>query len=138
MQVRLTQTNLKSIPSPGDDPSSLLDEVLEKGQALERRGQRAEARQLYEGALAGGSISDSTSLGQLLRLISRTHLQDGEYTAAEERAKAALSVAEAASDEAGRGRAINMMASIHLAQGQHDEAKRLYLEARESALRVGE
>ena len=138
MKVRLTQTTLATVPPPAGSPGSTLNDVLEKGQSHERVGQRVEARALYEQAIHSGAIQQPSEIGQLLRLVSRTYWQDGDYAAADDCATAALAVAEQAGDEAGRGRAINMLASIQLAQGQHDEAKQLYLEARLSALRVGE
>ncbi len=138
MKVRPTQTGLRAIPSTAPAAPSPIDDILEQGQTLERRGQRADARTVYETALEASLVTSPREVGQLLRRISRTYWQDGEYPLATERAQAALAVAEQAADEASRGSAINMLAAIHWSQGQHDEAQRLYLDARESALRIGD
>jgi putative nucleotidyltransferase with HDIG domain len=75
---------------------------------------------------------------QLHRLIARAYVEDGDYAAAEDSAHVALAISEQSSDEAGRGRAINCLATVHWIQGGHDEAQRLYLQARASALDVGD
>ncbi len=137
MKPRLTQTALLAIPARGE-PSAPIDVVLERGQNCERRGQRAEARAIYEAALHDGVASTSVEAGQLVRLISRAYMFDGDYQAAEDCANTALAIAEQSADETSRGRAINMLASIHWEQGQLDQAKRLYLEARLSALSVSD
>ena len=105
---------------------------------LERRGQREEARTLYEVSLHNGSVRTPCEAAQLIRLISRAYLEDGDYAAADDCAFAALAVSEQANDEAGLGRAINMLAAIQWNQGAHDEAQALYLEARTSALQIGD
>ena len=138
MQVRPTQPLLRAVPSPATAPVSGITDILAQGQALERRGQREEARVLYESALHGDTATMPGDIAQLHRLISRAYLQDGEFAAADECALLALSVSEQANDEAGRGRAINMLASIQWNQGKHDEAQRLYLQARSSAMLVGD
>ena len=114
------------------------ESILAQAQTLERKGQREEARVLYEAALHDGTAVTPSDAAQLLRLISRTHLNDGDYTAAEDCGFAALAVAEQAADESGRGSAINMLACVQWGQGSHDSAERLFLQARASALQVGE
>ncbi len=112
--------------------------VIERGAALERCGKRDEARALYDAALWDGTASTAAFVAHLLRLVSRAWLQDGDRSAADDCAYAALAVSEQSGDEAGRGRAINMLATIQWDQGRHDVAEKLYLEARESALVAGE
>ena len=129
---------LRAVPSPASAPVSEIGDILAQGQALERRGQREDARTLYESALRDGRATTPGDVAQLHRLMSRAYLQDGEFGSADECALLALSVSEQAKDEAGRGRAINMLASIQWNQGRHDEAQRLYLQARASALQVGD
>jgi putative nucleotidyltransferase with HDIG domain len=138
MKVRPTQPMLRAIPSPGTTAISPFEDVLMQGQSLERRAQREEARALYEHALRDGTVSTAKDSAQLHRLIARTFVEDGDYAAAEDSAQAALAISEQSSDEAGRGRAINALATIHWNQGGHDEAQRLYLQARASALTVGD
>ncbi len=112
--------------------------VMAEGQALERRGQREDARRVYAEALASGTITDAGGTAQLHRWIARTHTQDSDYAAAETAARTALAVSEGAVDEVGRGHAINMLAVIFFQQGDLDEAERLWVLARASAQRSGE
>ena len=118
--------------------SDPLAAVQQCGQALERDSKRDEARQLYERALRDGVARTSSQAAQLLRWVARTFLQDGDYAAAADCAHAALSVAEQGGDEGARGHAINILAIVEWKQGNLDEAKRLYLLARESAHQSGE
>ncbi len=138
MKVRPTQPMLRRIPSAGNPAVAALEDVLVQGQSLERRGQREDARSLYEAALHDGTATTASEAAQLHRLIARAHLEDGNYAAADDSAQVGLVISELSEDEAGRGRAINTLAAIHWAQGDHDEAQRLYLQARSSALAVGE
>jgi putative nucleotidyltransferase with HDIG domain len=117
---------------------SPIQDVLSQGQALERRGQREEARALYERALHDETVATPADIAQLHRLIARAYVEDGEFAAAESSANAALAISEQSGDEAGQGRAINSLAAIHWNQGAHDEAQRLYLRARASALHSGD
>ena len=55
--------------------------VVERGQAMERSGQRDQARALYEAALRDGTTSTSTDAAQLLRLVARTYMLDANYAA---------------------------------------------------------
>ncbi len=138
MKVRPTQPMLRTIPPPGTAEVSAFDNVLIQGQGLERRGRREDARALYERALHDGAASTPSEIAQLHRLIARTFVEDGEFGAAEDSANVALAIAELAGDEAGRARAINSLAAIQWNQGGHDVAQRLYLQARESALAIGD
>jgi putative nucleotidyltransferase with HDIG domain len=112
--------------------------VVDRGQALERAGQRESARVLYEAALHDGTAATSADAAQLLRLVARTWMLDANYSAATDCASAALSVAELSGNEGARGHAINILAVIEWKQGNLDEARRLYLSARESAHRSGD
>lgn len=116
----------------------MFDDVLLQAQALERRGRREDARALYNLALLDGTAATAVKSAQIHRLIARAYEEDGDYAAAEESARAALAISEQAGDEAGRGRAIYSLATIHRIQGAHDEAQRLYLQARASAVHVGD
>ena len=138
MKARPTQPILRTVPSSGSVTASPIEDILVQGQSLERRGQREEARTLYERSLHDGTASTAGDRAQLHRLIARAFLEDGDYAAAEDSAHAALAISEESGDEAARGRAINTLATIHWNQGAHDEAQRLYLQARASALVIGE
>jgi putative nucleotidyltransferase with HDIG domain len=112
--------------------------LLERGQALEHRGQRDLARASYERALRDGTATTPADAAQLLRLIARTFLLDADYGAATDCADASLAVAERDGNEGGQGHAINILAVVEWKQGRIDEARRLYLLAREHAHRSGE
>lgn len=127
-----------SVRSSSASASAAMEAVLEEGASLERKGQREQARSVYETALHAGTAANPGDVAFLLRLISRTWLHDGDRSAADDCAFAALAVSEQAGDEAGRGRAINMLGSIQWDQGIHDTAEELFLEARASALVAGE
>ncbi|CAN5889971.1 hypothetical protein BH11GEM1_BH11GEM1_18800 [soil metagenome] len=137
MDSRYTHTLSPEI-GPPDQPGSRITEILEQGQALERVGQREEARALYGEALRSGAATTAQDIAHLHRLVSRAHLQDGGFADADASALLALLVSEDARDEAGRGRAINMLASIQWNLGNLDRAQRLFLQARERAISSGE
>ena len=113
-----------------------LDAVRAQGEALEREGKREQARRLYETALHDGSATTAAHAAQLMRRVSRTYIQDSDFEAARDCAIAALAVA--ASDEAGRGHAENLLANVEWKLSNLDEAERLYLSARVSAQRAGD
>ncbi|HMJ14427.1 MAG TPA: hypothetical protein VK524_23585, partial [Polyangiaceae bacterium] len=140
--VRPTTDAIASLPIVRRQAASAVPEplaaALQRGQALERESKRDEARQLYERVLHEGIAKTSVQAAQLLRWIARTFLQDGEYETAADCARAALAVAEQSGDEGARGHAINILAIVEWKQGNLDEAKHLYLLARESAHRSGE
>ena len=119
-------------------PPLRFDEVLERGQQLERLVRRKEARELYESALHHGAANSPQEVAHLFRLLALAYLADGDMPAAEDCTAAALAVSDAAGDESGRGLAINVQGNIQWAQGAHDEAECLYREARASAIRVGD
>ena len=138
MKVRPPQPLLRTIPAPGSPTPSPMDDILVQGQSLERRAQREEARALYEAALRDGTAESPQDMAQLHRLIVRAYLEDGNLSAAEDSAHAALAISEQSGDEAGRARAINALAAIQWNQGEHDAAQQLYLQARSSALHIGD
>jgi putative nucleotidyltransferase with HDIG domain len=111
---------------------------MKRGQALERQGQREDARRLYEQGLCDGLATSASEAAQLLRLVARTYLQDADYDACADCARAALAVSELSADETGRGHAINILAIVEWKLGHLDEAERLYQRARASAHDSGE
>jgi putative nucleotidyltransferase with HDIG domain len=136
LQPRLgTPYSLAVVPR---GPRGGMSPIVEHGQGLERAGQRESARSLYERALHDGSAASPSDAAQLLRLVARTYMQDANYAAAADCAQAALTVAELSRNEAARGHAINILAVIEWKQGNLDDAKQLYLLARDSAHRSGE
>ena len=134
----LDHLRLEPPPAPATAPQSV-DELVELAQLAERQGRRVEARSLYERALYLVRGPDAGSLASaLLRWIGRTYQEEADAAAALDCHEAALAVARASEDEAGVGHAINMQAAVHWQQGRLEEAERLFVEARASALRAGE
>ena len=115
-----------------------MDACLARGQLLERQGKRDEARALYRATLAEPFASSPKHKAHLHRLIARALMADGDFAGARESATTALNVCEDAGDASGRARAMNALASVHWTQGAHDEAQRLYVEARNIALEIGD
>jgi putative nucleotidyltransferase with HDIG domain len=115
-----------------------MQSVVDRGQVLERAAQRESARVLYEAALHDGTATTPADAAQLLRLVARTWMLDANYSAAIDCASAALTVAELSNNEGARGHAINILAVIEWKQGNLDDARRLYLSARDSAHRSGD
>lgn len=128
-------------PEPGDRYATALEsrafrELCEEGQRLERDGRYSEARAEYESALrcldpGEGGASPST----ILRWIARSWQADARYDEALAVLEAAYASAEADGDEKAVGHAQNLHAIIWWRQGGLDEARELYLAARERAQR---
>lgn len=111
--------------------------LIERAHGLERQSRRDEARALYEGALLRLSVAPpGTSASAIVRWIARTHLADANYDVARECIELSLVLAELAGDAAGIGHCTNQMAVLHWHLGDLDAAKRLYLAAREQAVRA--
>ena len=138
MKVRPTLPLLRVIPPPGAPVESEMDAILARGQLLERQGKRDEARELYRSTLDEAFASAPAHVAHLHRLIARALMADGNFVAAEESATRALEVSQQAGDASGKARAVNTLASIQWSQGAHDVAQRLYIEAREIALAIGD
>ncbi len=138
MNVRPTLALFRVIPAHGAPVEFEMDAILAHGQLLERQGKRDEARALYTATLLEPFASVPTHAAQLHRLIARALMADGDFPAAEARAAKALEVSEQAGDASGKARAVNTLAAIHWSQGSHDEAQRLYIEARNIALEIGD
>ncbi len=115
-----------------------MDATLARGQLLERQGKRDEARELYRATLLEPFASAPIHVAHLHRLIARALMSDGDFVGAEESATKALEVSEQAGDASGKARAVNTLAAIQWTQGFHDEAQRLYLDARKIALEIGD
>ncbi len=137
LQVRMgTPYSSAAIPRPAI--AAGIGAVTERGQVLERGGQRESARQAYEEALHDGTATTPGEAAQLMRLVARTYLQEANYQAAVDCVNAALAVAELARDERARGHAMNILAVLQWKQGNLDGARELYLTARDSAHRSGD
>lgn len=139
VNVRRPKLALLADAPPAPVTADTCEALLEEGQAAERRGQRAEARALYEQALASvRTETDGRRASMILRWIARTHVGDAQLDAALECLNAAVTIAEASGDDGAAGSAINIQAVVHWQLGDLDEAERLYLTARTRALRAGD
>jgi putative nucleotidyltransferase with HDIG domain len=118
---------------------ALVEELLTEGQSAERRGNRAEARGFYERALERlDSKATAPRAATVLRWIARTHMLDANADAALSSARAAFALSQSVGDDAGAGQAINVEGTVHWQRGNLDEAERLFLEARRTALSVSD
>ena len=125
-------------PAPSIAGATSAEALVEQAQLAERQGRRADARALYERALYLLERPSQAPLASaLLRWVGRTYQEEANAAAALDCHEAALAIARACGDEAGIGHAVNMQAAVYWQQGQLDEAERLFLEARASALRPG-
>ncbi|MCC6772411.1 MAG: diguanylate cyclase, partial [Gemmatimonadaceae bacterium] len=122
---------------PVDPTTQDFATLIERAHGCERQSRRDEARALYEAALL--RLAEATAeinASAIARSIARTHLADANYDAARECIELSLTLAELAGDDAGIGHCTNQMAVLHWHLGDLDSAKRLYLTAREQAVRA--
>ncbi len=113
--------------------------LCEDGQRLEREGRFSDARHTYEHAINGEErYPEVASTSAVLRWIARSYQAEARFDEALDCLEAAYACAEADGDELAYGHAQNLHAIIWWQQGNLDEARRLYLEARERALRHGD
>ncbi|AHG90238.1 diguanylate cyclase [Gemmatirosa kalamazoonensis] len=123
----------------GEVPVESLQELIERGHAAEREGQRTEARACYERALVHArETRDEPRVTALLRWVARTWSAEGRFDEANRALDEALAVAERIADDGAAGHAVNGKAALYSAQGELDEAERLYLRARSLALQAGD
>lgn len=113
--------------------------LVDQARACERRGQSAEARALYERALAGmAPPADSAFAGEIARWIGRTYAADGDVSAGLDCAELALAIAEAHGDAGAAAHALNAMGALHQGRGDLDEAVFLYRRAERLARDAGD
>jgi diguanylate cyclase (GGDEF)-like protein/putative nucleotidyltransferase with HDIG domain len=113
--------------------------LCEDGQRLEREGRFSDARHTYEHAINGEErYPEVASTSTVLRWIARSYQAEARFDEALDCLEAAYACADADGDEQAYGHAQNLHAIIWWQQGNLDEARRLYLEARERALRNGD
>lgn len=113
--------------------------LVEHAQAEEKAGRRAAARVAYEQALYSiASEEDARQVSSIIRWIARTFNTDGDATAALDCLEAALAIAEIWGDDAAAGHALNVQAVVSWQRGDMDDAERLYLMARNRAIRAGD
>jgi len=112
---------------------------IDAARAAERIGQRPAARAHYEQALRALEHGDEAPTATtLLRWIAGSHFAEANHAAAEDCVEAAIACAEAWGDEGAVANAINLRAIFRWQQGELDEAARLYADARERAIHVGD
>jgi putative nucleotidyltransferase with HDIG domain len=128
----VTPRELKGLPP---ELASRISEALR----LERAGQRAPARAIYEQAIYELDRKEhAATASALLRWTGRTYADDADTDAAFDCYAAALGVAMANGDRPGVASVINLMAIAEQQRGELDEAARLYLRAVKYATLAGE
>ncbi|HUO51199.1 MAG TPA: HD domain-containing phosphohydrolase [Gemmatimonadaceae bacterium] len=129
----MTPRELKGIPPE-------LAARIAEGLALERAGQRAAARAIYEGALYALERAEhhAATASALLRWTGRTYADDADIEAAFDCYAAALAVAMANGDRPAVASVVNLMAIAEQQRGDFDEAMRLYRRAVKYASLAGE
>jgi diguanylate cyclase (GGDEF)-like protein/putative nucleotidyltransferase with HDIG domain len=112
---------------------------IEAARAAERVGQRHLARAHYEDALralsSGGEPPTATTI---LRWIAGSYFSEANHAAAEDCLTTAIATAEAWGDDVAVAYGINMLGVFRWQQGELDEAVRLYNDARERAVHLGD
>ena len=100
--------------------------LIEEGRALDKLGQRAEARALYERALRSIETTSASMASMLLRWIASTYELDADYHAAADCAEAAVATAELGDDRNALGHALNVLATARWREGELDLAQQLF------------
>ena len=117
-------------------PADELRALIDRAHDCERQSRRDEARALYESALwRMRPPMTGFSVTSIVRWIARTYLADAMFDEARDCLELSLAIAEQTGDVAGTGHSINQLAVLHWQLGDLDNAKRLYLTAREHATR---
>ncbi|MGV3710708.1 MAG: diguanylate cyclase [Gemmatimonas sp.] len=140
--VKQTPSQTVQEDSPERDATNqpeTFDSLLAFAQNEEKAGRRASARVAYEGAIRKVVTADHAAMvSSILRWVARTHLMDGDTDSALECLEGALSIAESNHDDAAAGHTINWQGNVRWQLGDLDEAERLYLVARNRAIRAGD
>ncbi|MCC6929894.1 MAG: diguanylate cyclase [Gemmatimonadaceae bacterium] len=128
-----------SADAPETASTETLRALIDRAHASERQSRRDEARALYESVLQRmRQPLPGLSLTAVVRWIARTYLADAMYEEARDTLELSLALAELAGDVAGIGHSINQMAVLQWQLGDLDSARRMYLTAREYAVRSDE
>jgi len=129
----MTPRELKGLPPE-------LAARIAEGLKLERAGQRAAARAVYETSLYELEKVEhhAATASALLRWTGRTFADDADTDAAFDCYAAALAVAMASGDRPGVASVVNLMAIAQQQRGDFDEATRLYRRAVKYASLAGE
>jgi len=128
-----------SADAPESTSAEALRALIDRAHACERQSRRDEARALYESVLQRMRRPvPGLSLTAVARWIARTYLADAMFDEARDTLELSRTLAELAGDVAGVGHSINQMAVLQWQLGDLDTAKRLYLTAREYAVRSDE
>lgn len=129
----MTPRELKGLPPE-------LAARIAEGLKLERAGQRAAARAVYETSLYELEKIEhhAATASALLRWTGRTYADEADTDAAFDCYAAALAVATANGDRPGVASVVNLMAIAQQQRGDFDEATRLYRRAVKYASLAGE
>lgn len=113
-------------------------ELVDRAQDAQKRGQRNAARDYYEAALWRMREATDAAPSRLVRQIARCWQVDAQYEEAYDCLTAAEAIATAHADESAIGHAINLRGIIHWQRGELDAAQTLYRQALDIAHRVSD
>ena len=112
--------------TPDTEPRNTLARLMEEGLAAERASRSADARALFERALASLDESNGARCAEIARAIGRTHFAEGDVDAALDCVQLALASAEAWGDEGQVANAHNSLAVLAFNRGDIAEAEPLF------------
>jgi diguanylate cyclase (GGDEF)-like protein/putative nucleotidyltransferase with HDIG domain len=137
--LALVRPSRASADDHADDQADSFAQFVAIAQAEEKAGRRHSARIAFEQALMRiRTPEEGRHSSNVLRWVGRLHHFEGDAEAALDCLDAAIAVAEAWNDDASVGNAMNVQAVVSWQRGELDEAERLYLLARERAVRAGD
>ncbi len=130
-------TTVAPPPDSGTSNPPSFDGLVAEARAMEKNGQWAAARALYESFLPDESLSH-TMRSSLLRWVARSHAQQGNPSIGRAVAERAVAEAEIASDLTAEAYALNALATIEQTLGNMDRSEDLYARARVRAAHAGD
>jgi len=124
--------------APPTSPSFPVDveELIEKAQQSERSGRRELSRQCYEAALCLLRPGDGAAAVTIVRRLTRSYIDDGQFDLAFDCCELALAIADALGDATGLAHATNLLAIAHMQRGDLDDAERDFSHASDLAIQA--
>jgi tetratricopeptide (TPR) repeat protein len=113
----------------GEEADAPARALIEEGRTLDKLGQRADARQLYERALRSLESSSASVASMLLRWIASSYEVDADYHAAADCAEAAVATAELGDDRNALGHALNVLGGARWREGDLEVAQQIFQDA---------
>jgi putative nucleotidyltransferase with HDIG domain len=111
-------------PSASPSLAPDVEELIEKAQQSERSGRRELSRQYYEAALYLLQPGDGPAAVTIVRRLTRSYIDDGQFDLAFDCCELALAIADALGDANGLAHATNLLAIAHMQRGDLDDAER--------------